>query len=155
MCSQWPAGAESSLRAHVAECAVCQDLVVVVRAVTDDHHAAVQDAPVPSSAQVWWRAQLRARQEATRAASRPLTVVHGLAATVGIILVVVLGAATMSTVRGWLPYLADLLAAARMLAAVLPGAATLLSPLGLMAISVVMLSIIAAPFALYFASTDE
>lgn len=44
----------------------------------EGEHARVTAEP-PSSARVWWRAQMRARQEAAQAASRPLTIVHAIA----------------------------------------------------------------------------
>ena len=39
----------------------------------------VHESAPPSSAIVWWRAQMRARQEAARVAEQPLTFVHALA----------------------------------------------------------------------------
>ena len=36
----------------------------------EDERAEIQ---IPSSAVMWWRAQMRARQEAAREASRPIT----------------------------------------------------------------------------------
>src|SRR5512140_1770898 len=41
--------------------------------------AARRTAVVPSAALVWWRAQLRARQEAARAVTRPIAIAQGLA----------------------------------------------------------------------------
>jgi hypothetical protein len=38
------------------------------------------EARVPSAAHVWWRAQMRARQEAAAAAARPIAVAQGVAA---------------------------------------------------------------------------
>jgi hypothetical protein len=76
--SQWPEYCPRELREHVSSCESCRELVDVASALLDEHHHAVVQAPVPSSAIVWWRAQLRARQEAARAATRPITVVQGL-----------------------------------------------------------------------------
>ena len=42
-----------------------------------------REAAPPSSAIVWWRAQMRARQEAVRTADRPITIVHALAIASG------------------------------------------------------------------------
>ena len=52
---------------------------IVADAIAAEAARARGEAAVPSSAIVWWRAQMRARQEAARAAERPITVVHGLA----------------------------------------------------------------------------
>jgi hypothetical protein len=45
-----------------------------------------QDPPLPDAALVWWRAQVRARDEAVRLAARPITIAQAaaLAATVGV-----------------------------------------------------------------------
>ena len=57
----------------------------------DDHAAAVAESNVPSSGQVWWRAQVRARAEAERAAARPIFIAQAVAAAalVGLIAAVV------------------------------------------------------------------
>ena len=51
----------------------------------NDHRAALDEADVPSSGQVWWRAQVRARADAQRVAARPLFVAQavGAAAVLG------------------------------------------------------------------------
>ena len=70
---------EATLSRHVRECASCADVVDVTSALLADAVSARAESAPPSSAIVWWRAQMRARQEAARAAERPLTVVHALA----------------------------------------------------------------------------
>jgi len=76
----WPDRADQTLRSHVAECATCADLAMVGGLLKDDHAAAVAESNVPSSGQVWWRAQVRARAEAQRAAERPIFVAQAIAA---------------------------------------------------------------------------
>ncbi len=78
---RWPFRASAELRDHVAGCEICRDVATVAAAFDDDVHAAWSDVRVPSSAHVWWRAQVRARQEAIAAASRPITVARSLAAS--------------------------------------------------------------------------
>ena len=87
----WPDRADQALRSHVAECATCADLAMVGGLLKDDHAAAVAESNVPSSGQVWWRAQVRARAEAQRAAERPIFVAQAIAAAalVGLIAAVV------------------------------------------------------------------
>lgn len=46
----------------------------------DDARVAAQEARVPAPGQVWWRAAMRSRAEAARAAERPLAWSQGLAA---------------------------------------------------------------------------
>jgi len=76
---RWPDHA-AELRAHVAACAVCADLAEVAQALHDDRDAACREAPVPTAGMVWWRATIRARADAARTASRPITVAQGIAA---------------------------------------------------------------------------
>jgi hypothetical protein len=52
---------------------------IVREAIAAEASTAHREAAPPSSAIVWWRAQMRARQEATKAVERPLTIVHTLA----------------------------------------------------------------------------
>jgi len=75
---RWPAQTHPELRAHVKSCAICSDVTTVALAMRE-HHDTTVDIAVPSAGLVWWRAELRARREARRAAERPLTLVHGLA----------------------------------------------------------------------------
>jgi hypothetical protein len=64
---------------------------LVADAIAAEASTARREAHPPSSAIVWWRAQMRARAEAAKAVERPLTIVHALAlaATLGLFLGVV------------------------------------------------------------------
>lgn len=75
---QWPERAPSDLREHVEACAVCAELALAASAI--DAEAASRRVPdLPSAGTVWWRAQLRARQEAARDVVRPITFVQAVA----------------------------------------------------------------------------
>ena len=54
----------------------------------DDYASALEQVRVPSAGLVWWKSELRARREAVRVASRPITLVTGIA---GISTIAVLG----------------------------------------------------------------
>lgn len=75
-------GAE--LEAHAAECSSCGELRTVAGALLDDLVRSVPKAPVPSAGTMWWRIQLRRRQEAAARARRSLLL--GQAATLVIAL---------------------------------------------------------------------
>ena len=77
--ARWPDACDASLREHVAGCASCTDLLAVVGPLLDEQHALMQEAPVPSSAIVWWRAQMRSRRESAEKAAQPISVVQGIA----------------------------------------------------------------------------
>ena len=103
--ARWPHRVDRELADHVASCAICTDVVAVASAIRNDHDAAYQEANVPSSGQMWWRAEMRARQDAIREAARPVTIAQG----VGVVLVLaVAGAAAWF---GW-PSIHDMFSAA-------------------------------------------
>jgi hypothetical protein len=84
---RWPDRADEALRAHVATCEICRDLAAVSSAFEEECDDARGRVPVPDSRLVWWRAQLRARQDAARTVVRPITVAQAvaLAVTVGVL----------------------------------------------------------------------
>ena len=93
---RWPDRAPEELRAHASTCDICADIALIAQVIDDD--AAMMPAPpLPSAGTVWWRAQLRARQEAAKDVGRPITVAQGvLLAVVGGVAGAVFGATT-----GW------------------------------------------------------
>jgi hypothetical protein len=97
---QWPDRSGQELADHVRECAGCRDLVAILAPLAGSFTEARADAQVPASGAVWWRAQVRARQEAMRAAERPIAVVHavaGVAAAAIVLLVAVFGSPWLSS----------------------------------------------------------
>jgi hypothetical protein len=78
---RWPARVDEELRVHVASCAICADLVDVAAPLAAEQHVAWDDAVnLPPADVVYWRAQLRARAEASRRASLPIGFVQALSA---------------------------------------------------------------------------
>ena len=82
--ARWPERVDAELIAHVGACGICQDVLAVASAMQADHDAVWKEASVPSSGQVWWRAEMRAKQDAVREASRPVTVAQGVAAALAL-----------------------------------------------------------------------
>src|SRR5258708_15153165 len=76
---RWPARVDAHLRAHIAECAICSDVVAIASTVDDAREEMRSCAVVPDSGRVWWLAQLRARREAAEAAGRPITAAQVIA----------------------------------------------------------------------------
>lgn len=150
---RWPERCEEELCAHVASCAVCADLVDVASAFLDDRESAWREARVPPSGVVWWRAQLRAREEAARAAGRPLAFIQGVAASLAVWLVVALvrtvPASYVSVFRAWLrEALPDV-------AITVPDVARLTAALPLSVILLVGAWLLLTPIGIYFAVKDE
>lgn len=73
---QWPSRADATLRAHVAACATCAEVASIAAAVREwaSETEPAQPVKVPDASVVWYRAQVRAREDAARRASRPLLV---------------------------------------------------------------------------------
>jgi hypothetical protein len=76
---RWPDRAEPSLGEHVAGCSLCADVAQIAGAFFEDRDCARAEAAVPPASAVWWRAQIRARDEAARLALRPLLIVQVVA----------------------------------------------------------------------------
>ena len=89
--------ADSELRRHLAECEACHDLALVISALRGERDRARRLAPAPSAGLVWWRAELRERQEAERRAAAPVTLVHAAA----FIAVLVVAVVSFSTFASW------------------------------------------------------
>ena len=98
--ARWPGRVDAELAQHVSSCEVCQDVIAVASAMQEDHEAAWREANVPSSGQMWWRAEMRARQEAIRDASRPVTIAQGIAALMALAVVAAAGWFAWPTLQG-------------------------------------------------------
>jgi hypothetical protein len=66
------------LEAHVARCAACSELRLVAGALLGDRTDAMREAAVPSSASMWWRMQMRYRQDVATATTRSLLIGQAL-----------------------------------------------------------------------------
>jgi hypothetical protein len=81
---------------------------IVAEAIAAEAALARTEAAPPSSAIVWWRAQMRARQEAARTAERPITIVHGLAIASGAGLALSFIGTAVAGVRGSSGWVVDI-----------------------------------------------
>jgi hypothetical protein len=154
----WPDQHDEGLAAHARECQVCRDLVEVVSIMREERDSLQREGvSVPAAGQVWWRAAIRARLEATQTASRPLNWLYGVSgacvlglfvATLGLLWPPVLQTATWIGTHAW----------TFILGLSLGGSATTLSPLaqttGLVLIAAAA-CLLLAPVALYLALSDD
>ena len=152
--SRWPERCEPALRAHVGSCAVCADTLAVALPLLMEGDAAYAEAQVPSSGMVWWRAQLRARREAERAASRPIAIVQAVAFACGAVLVTIAALwarPALPNMREWLINLrGSVVADATSLTS-----AVAVSPWGLLPWIALAMLVLLAPVAIYLAVSDE
>ena len=81
MLGLWPLRVDRDLAEHLAACRACRDAVTLAASfeaeVASAHAEAVRR--LPDGRLVWWRAQVRARQEARRAAVQPIAAAGVLA----------------------------------------------------------------------------
>lgn len=77
----------ADLDAHLAGCAECSELRLVAGALLDDRRDAFREAALPAAGTMWWRMQLRKRQEAQAAARRSLLIGQALTLVAAIALV--------------------------------------------------------------------
>jgi hypothetical protein len=115
---RWPASVPAELATHASTCPVCGDLALAASALHDDA-ATIAPIALPSAGQVWWRAELRARNEAAQLAQRPVIAVQVVAAVV-VVLALVTG------LRGFAPdawvWMVGLVGQTRMASAATSGA---------------------------------
>jgi hypothetical protein len=62
-----------------AECPQCGPLVALAQQIRQELEQTTRSARVPTPEIVWWRAQMRAREEAARKAARPILFTQALA----------------------------------------------------------------------------
>ena len=142
---KWPHRVAPELAEHMASCPVCADVVAVATAIQTDHEAVWGDAGIPSSGQVWWRAEMRVRQEAVRRASRPIAIAQAAAVIVAVALTAGTGWIAWTWSGGHLfPF--DLAAVS---------AQALTSPLTISLVVAVFALAVITPVALYLVLSDE
>jgi len=147
--SRWPDRVNAALRAHVAACAICSDVVAIAGAFDIARDEMRASAVVPESGRVWWQAQLRARREAAQAAGRPITAAQVIAfACATGLLGACFGAtsAWFQAVIGWIGSSVGALD----VKALLPPAGALLAGHGLLIVALAAL-VFLVPTAVYFA----
>lgn len=91
---QWPARASADVRAHVSTCRTCGEAALVAGAILE--WAETDPAPerLPDAAVIFRRVEQRAREEATRQATRPVAIAawaSGLVALAAVIAAVAWG----------------------------------------------------------------
>jgi hypothetical protein len=130
---------------------------IVAEAIAAEAALARTEAAPPSSAIVWWRAQMRARQEAARAADRPITIVHGLAIACCAGIVFSLIGTAIAGVRGSSGWLVEVYRSLSTAATPLASIASidLTSRWVTLPMTAMLISVLIATIAVYFIYADE
>ena len=95
---QWPQASPEDLRTHVAGCRACSERVLVTENLRAARAAAMAEAQLPTAGALWWRAQLRRRNEALARVTRPMLGAQIFALAVAAVLMV--GAAVWTVAAG-------------------------------------------------------
>ena len=135
---RWAEGVDSELHAHASQCATCADLAAVASAIAEDAAVAMKRAPLPSSGLVWWRMQRRVLAESTQNAARTVSIVQvATLAITAFAVLAILGGLTL--MKGWDRWFH-----------------TILNPQWNAPLLVALATcLLLAPFALYYAITEE
>jgi hypothetical protein len=126
---------------------------IVAEAIATEAKCASAEAQPPSSAIVWWRAQMRARQEAAQLAERPITIVHGLSIAAGVGLMLSIIGYAIAGVKGSLGWVTNLAQSIGAAAGSLP--ADVVSRWSGIALTATLVSVVVASIAAYFIFADE
>ena len=127
---------------------------IVAEAIAAEASLARTEAAPPSSAIVWWRAQMRARQEAALAAERPITIIHGLAIAAGAGLALSLIGTAVAGVRGSSGWLVGIYQSLALTAAPL-ASIDLTSRWVTLPLTAMLISALVATIAVYVIFVDE
>jgi len=150
---RWPDGCRD-LAAHAAACEMCADIVEVALALHDDREALCRAAQPPSVGMVWWRATIRARAEAARTATKPISVLQAIAGAC-----IVGAAAGLLTVvwqsMHWMDRLGELAVQLESRRADIATASTFATGHGLPILIAVAAGLVLAPLALYITLADD
>ncbi len=150
---RWPEQCPE-LVAHVASCEVCADVVDVARALHADRQWLCREAQPPAAGMVWWRATIRARAEAARTATQPISILQGIAGAC-----IVGAAAGLVTIAWrsmhWVERIGELAVQLESRRADIATASTFAASHGLPVLLAVAAGVVLAPLALYITLADE
>jgi hypothetical protein len=151
---RWPEHCGEELTMHVSTCAICGDLVAVASALHEDRESLCRLAQPPAAGMVWWRATIRARADAARTVTQPISVVQGIAgACIAGVAAGFAGVAWRSI--HWVDRLGDLAVSLETRRADIASTSALASGHGLPILLAVAAGLVLAPLAIYFTLADD
>jgi hypothetical protein len=127
---------------------------IVAEAMAAEAAVAASEAQPPSSAIVWWRAQMRARQEAATVAEKPITIVHAVSIAAGIGLMLSVIGYVIGGVKGSMAWVSAMWQSAVQAVAAVP-AADLTSRWVSVGLTTALVTIVIASIAAYVIYADE
>jgi nicotinamide riboside transporter PnuC len=103
----WPDACEPDLRKHVETCDRCASQLLVLHAFQSARAQAVQVARIDHPGLLWWRAQLRRRNDALQRVARPTTTAQIFALCVSLLTAVALFASLLRKGLDWSSWLPE------------------------------------------------
>ena len=97
----WPEACPDELRAHVEACRMCSDLVAVRTALQTARQQTMQLPHLESPGAIWWRAQLRRRNEAIERVGRPILGAQIFALAISVVVGVAVLAWQGNALKAW------------------------------------------------------
>ena len=134
---RWADACDAELQTHAAICPICAEVALLAGLLREERSWALQNVRVPSAGLVWWRAELRARQDAARKAERPMSLMQAFAAACAVGVAIALAGGILPSVLALFSFASP------------PGSVHLALALALAAV------LVAAPVALYFVFSDK
>jgi len=101
----WPYACDANLREHVNTCERCGDFVLLTQAFKGSRAEAVARAELDHPGLLWWRAQLRRRNQALEQLSKPTYLVGRLAFLSALLVAVGFVIWERRYVAGWLDWI--------------------------------------------------
>ncbi len=103
----WPEACDPEFRNHVQACRTCSDQLLVLHAFHASRTQAMQSAHIDHPSLLWWRAQLRRRNEALQRVGRPITRAQIFAICVSILAAAALLRSQIGAAFNWSSWLPE------------------------------------------------
>jgi hypothetical protein len=103
----WPHACDRDLSKHIHTCPRCRQQVLLATAFQSDRARAIQAAPIHHPGLIWWRAQLRRREQALRHVGRSTSTAHLFALVITIAAAVTLLLHQRQAGTGWPSWLSE------------------------------------------------
>jgi hypothetical protein len=81
----WPEACDRELRQHIQTCRTCSEQLLVLHAFHAARAHTMRAAPIDHPNLLWWRAQLRRRNQALQSVGRPITTAQIFALCISIL----------------------------------------------------------------------
>ena len=101
----WPHACPPELRAHLADCRSCADLLLVTQAFQRSRASTAARAQLPAAGAIWWRAQLRRRNAAIERVGKPILGAYVFALSITVLVAAALAITQARHGLRWLEWL--------------------------------------------------